>query len=103
MNSDHGMSPVFRLCDEYLTRWAVLDPVAAGMRGLSTSFGAATDYSPSGHAARTELIARTLAALSALPVADDADRLAALFLRARLDTQAAWPAAREPLRDLRCP
>jgi uncharacterized protein (DUF885 family) len=97
------MSPVFRLCDEYLTRWAALDPVAAGMRGLSGAFGAVTDYGPDGHAARAELITRTLAALPALPVTGDADRLAALFLRERLEAQAAWHATGEPLRDLRAP
>jgi uncharacterized protein (DUF885 family) len=103
MNTDHGTSPVFRLCDEYLTQWAALDPVAAGMRGLSGPFGAATDYSPDGHAARAELTARTLTALSALPVAGNADRLAATGLRERLETQAAWHAAGEPLRELRTP
>jgi uncharacterized protein (DUF885 family) len=103
MNSDHGTSPVFRLCDEYLTQWAALDPVQAGRRGLSVAFGAVTDYSPDGHAARAGLIARTLAALTDLPVADDADRLAALFLRERLEAQAAWHAAGEPLRELRTP
>jgi uncharacterized protein (DUF885 family) len=103
MNTDHGTSPVFRLCDEYLTRWAALDPVAAGMRGLSASFGAATDYGPDGHAARAELAGRTLTALSALPVAGNADRLAAAGLRERLGAQAAWNAAGEPLRDLRTP
>jgi uncharacterized protein (DUF885 family) len=97
------MSPVFRLCDEYLTQWAALDPVAAGMRGLSSAFGAATDYGPDGHAARAELIARTLTALGGLPVTSDADRLAALFLRERLRTQAAWHEAGEPLRELRAP
>ena len=103
MNADQVMSPVFRLCDDYLTQWAVLDPVAAGMRGLSGSFGAVTDYSPDGHAARAELISRTLAALSAVPVTGDADRLAALVLRERLEAQAAWHAAGEPLRELRTP
>jgi uncharacterized protein (DUF885 family) len=103
MNTDDGTSPVFRLCDEYLTRWAALDPVAAGMRGLSGSFGAATDYGPDGYAARAELISRTLAALAGLPVADDAGRLAALVLRERLEAQAAWHAAGEPLRELRAP
>ena len=117
------MSPVFLLCEEYLTQWAVLDPVAAGMRGLSGSFGAVTDYSPDGHAARAELISRTLAALAALPDTGlpdtgfpgaglpdtglpgtgDADRLAALLLRERLEAQAAWHVAGEPLRELRAP
>ncbi len=73
------------------------------MRGLSGTFGAVTDYGPDGHAARAELIARTLASLDALPVAGDADRLAALFLRERLAAQAAWHAAGEPLRELRSP
>src|SRR5437773_3740004 len=57
------MTEVFRLCDDYLTRWAALDPVAAGMVGLSGVFGAATDYGPDGFAAREELIATTLTAL----------------------------------------
>src|SRR6266480_3743274 len=38
------MTEVFRLCDDYITRWAALDPVSAGMVGLSGVFGAATDY-----------------------------------------------------------
>ena len=58
------MTAVFRLCDNYVTRSAALDPVSAGMRGLSTEFGAATDFSPDGDAARAELIASTLAALA---------------------------------------
>jgi uncharacterized protein (DUF885 family) len=103
MSSDQEMSPVFGLCDAYLTEWAALDPVGAGMRGLSTSFGAATDYSPDGNAARADLVAQTLSELPALPVNGDADRLAALFLRERLEAQAAWHAAGESLRDLRTP
>jgi uncharacterized protein (DUF885 family) len=148
VNADHATSPVFRLCDEYLTRWAALDPVAAGTRGLSGAFGAVTDYSPDGYAARAELVARTLAALADLPAPSpsasgvpvpgpsasgrsasglpglgvpvpgpsapgvpgpgvpgpgDADRLAALVLRERLEAQAAWHAAGEPLRELRAP
>ena len=46
MNTDPGSSPVFRLCDEYLTGWAALDPVAAGMRGLSGAFGAVNPGAP---------------------------------------------------------
>jgi uncharacterized protein (DUF885 family) len=103
VNTDLGLSLVFRLCDDYLTRWAGLDPVAAGMRGLSGAFGAATDYSPEGHVARAELISWTLAALSGLPVTGDADRLAAAGLRERLEAQAAWHATGEPLRELRAP
>jgi hypothetical protein len=32
------MTPVFQLCDDYVTRQAVLDPVAAGMGGITGSF-----------------------------------------------------------------
>jgi uncharacterized protein (DUF885 family) len=103
VNADQGISPVFRLCDQYLTQWAVLDPVAAGMRGLSAAFGAVTDYGPDGHAARAELVTQTLTALAAAPVTGEADRLAAVFLRERLEAQAAWHAAGEPLRELRTP
>jgi len=97
------MTAVFRLCDDYVTRSAALDPVSAGMRGLSTDYGAATDFSPDGNAARAELIASTLAALEPLPVSSDADRLAAAFLRERLEAQLAWYLAGEPLRQLRAP
>jgi hypothetical protein len=87
------MSEVFRLCDDYVTRSAALDPVAAGMRGLSEGFGAATDYGPDGSAAQEELIASTLAALGPVAVTSEADRLAAAYLRERLEAQLAGRAA----------
>jgi hypothetical protein len=34
------MTEVFRLCDDYIARRAALDPVAAGMIGLSGLTGA---------------------------------------------------------------
>ena len=97
------MTDVFRLCDDYITRWAALDPVAAGMRGLSEAFGAATDYGPDGNAARAELITSTLAALEPMALSSAADRLAAAFLRERLEAQLAWHQIQEPLRLLRTP
>ena len=102
------MTAVFRLCDDYVTRSAALDPVSAGMRGLSTEFGAATDFGPDGNAAREELIASTLAALAAAEASpagasSDGGRLAAAFLRERLEAQLAWHRAGEPLRQLRAP
>jgi uncharacterized protein (DUF885 family) len=97
------MPEVFRLCDDYITRWAVLDPVAAGMRGISGAFGAATDYGPDGYAAREELITSTLAALEPMAVTTEADRLAAAFLRERLEARLAWHRIGEPLRLLRTP
>jgi uncharacterized protein (DUF885 family) len=97
------MTPVFGLCDHYMTRWAALDPVAAGMQGITGSFGAATDYSPDGFAARAELISQTLAVLAPMAVTSDADRLAAGFLRERLEAQLAWHHLQEPLRLVRAP
>ena len=97
------MTPVFGLCDHYMTRWAALDPVAAGMQGITGSFGAATDYSPAGHAARAELITQTLADLAPMAVISAADRLAAGFLRERLEAQLAWHQLEEPLRLVRAP
>jgi uncharacterized protein (DUF885 family) len=105
------MTPVFQLCDEYVTRWAALDPVAAGTRGITAQFGAATDYSPAGYAARAELISQTLAGLDRLGdrmggrMGDmaEADRLAAGHLRERLEAELAWHQAQEPLRQLSTP
>jgi uncharacterized protein (DUF885 family) len=97
------MTPVFGLCDDYVTRWAGLDPVAAGMLGLTGAFGAATDYGPDGFAARAELIAATLAALEPMSLTSAADRLAAGFLRERLEAKLAWHQLNEPLRLVRAP
>ncbi len=97
------MTAVFELCDGYVTRWAALDPVAAGSHGITGTFCAATDYGPDGYAARADLMASTLAALGPLPVTSAADRLAATFLRERLEAQLAWQQAGEPLRDLSTP
>ena len=97
------MTPVFGLCDDYVTRAAALDPVAAGMQGLTGVFGAATDYSPDGFAARAELIAATLATLEPMSPTSAADRLAGGFLRERLEAQLAWHQLNEPLRLVRAP
>jgi hypothetical protein len=87
---------VFGLCDEYVTRQAALDPVAAGMRGITEAFSAATDYGPDGVTARAELISVTLTELGTLPVTSEADRLAAGYLRERLEAQLAWHQLGEP-------
>lgn len=95
------MTPIFALCDEYVRKLAVLDPVGAGARGIAGSFAPATDYGPDGHAARADLVRSTLAALDGLPVTSEADRHAAAHLRERLEAQAAWHDSGEHLRMLR--
>jgi len=99
------MTPVFRLCDDYVRRLAALDPVTAVVDGAGEPFIAGTDYGPDGIAARAELIASTLAALDAIPAgvpaASAADRNAAAFLRERLSAEADWYQIGEPWRLLR--
>jgi uncharacterized protein (DUF885 family) len=97
------VTAVFGLCDDYVTRWAALDPVSAGMLGITGAFGAATDYSPDGYAARADLMTATLAALQSMSMTSPADELAAGFLRERLEAQLAWHQLGEPLRLVRAP
>ncbi len=97
------MTPVFGLCDDYVTRWAALDPVEAEARGLAVAFGAATDYSPDGFKARAELKAATLAALGEMTVTSKADANAASFLLERLEAALAWHRTGESFRMLRSP
>jgi uncharacterized protein (DUF885 family) len=95
------MTPAFRLCDDYVRQRAALDPVMASEAGLREPFAAATDYGPSGIAARAGLIATTLKALSGIAVTSADDELAVAFLRERLTAEAAWHESGEPLRLLR--
>ena len=97
------MTPILRLCPDYIDQLAVLDPVHASVLGIGADYGAATDYSPDGDAARADLIRATLAALGRLPVTSEADRQAADHLRERLQAEEAWHASGEPLRLLRAP
>jgi uncharacterized protein (DUF885 family) len=96
------MTEMFRFCDDFVTRWAALDPIGIG-GFVAEPFRAATDYSPSGHEAWADLMTSALAALGGVPVTSDHDRLAAVHLRERLEAQLAWHRAGEPLRDLRTP
>jgi uncharacterized protein (DUF885 family) len=96
-------SPIFTLCDEYVFRWAALDPVAAGNDGIDAEFAAATDYSPDGDAARAALIVETLGGLASLRPQDEADVRAAAHLRERLEAELASHEIGEPLRAVAAP
>src|SRR6266511_4356875 len=91
-------SPIFDLCDEYVTRAALLDPVWATMRGIGGSVGAATDFGPEGVAARAELIGEMLRRLARLEPSTEEDRAAADFLGDRLGAERDWYDSGEPLR-----
>jgi uncharacterized protein (DUF885 family) len=96
------MTPMFRFCDDFVTRWAALDPVGIGGY-LAEPFGAATDYSPGGQEAWADLMSGTLAGLGSVPVTSERDRLAAAHLRERLEVQLALHRSGEQLRNLRTP
>jgi uncharacterized protein (DUF885 family) len=96
-------SPVFDLCDRYVTGLAALDPVWATMRGVSGAGGAATDYGPAGIEARADLTRSTLAELAGADAASPADEAAARFLRGRLEADLEAHDAGEPLRAVRAP
>ncbi|GIH74302.1 DUF885 domain-containing protein [Planobispora longispora] len=96
-------SPIFDLCDDYVTRSAALDPVGAAAEGIDVEFAATSDYGPDGYAARADLIRRTLGRLSALEPEGEADVRAAAHLRERLEAELAWHEIGEPLREVRAP
>lgn len=66
MSSTGEASPVFQVCERYVTGLAALDPIWATMRGVSGAGGVATDYGPAGIEARADLARATLAELAAV-------------------------------------
>jgi len=94
-------SPVYRLADEYVERFAALDPLTATGEGIAGHDHEMTDYSPDGAAERAEHDRATLRALAAIDITTDADRIAAEVMRERLELALAEHDAGERLRDLR--
>ena len=88
------------IADDYVTRSARLDPVAAAMYGIPGHEGELTDYSPVGAERRAELDRDTLAALAGIPVESDRDRRAAEAIRDRLERQIERHESGEHRRDL---
>ncbi|MGC5566295.1 DUF885 domain-containing protein [Streptomyces sp. FR-108] len=64
------------MCDDYVTRYADLDPVAATVRGIAGHEGRLTDYSPAGHRARYDLNTAALRAVGAARPRDAAEATA---------------------------
>lgn len=95
------MSPIYELAARYVDRSAVLDPITATSRGVVGHDAEMTDYSPDGNAARASLDRETLAELSRLRPAGEADRIAAEVMRERLQVALEQHEAGERLRDLR--
>lgn len=74
------------LADEFVARYVVLDPIAATEMGVKGHDHEMTDYSPAGHAARTELVRQTLRALDSVAPFDDTDRVTVAAMRFALGT-----------------
>jgi uncharacterized protein (DUF885 family) len=96
-------TPVYDLCERYVTGSAALDPVWGTMRGVAGTAGAATDYSPDGYGARADLMRATLTELATLRPQSPADEAAAAFLHGRLTAELEFSDSGETLRLLRAP
>src|SRR5262245_17750632 len=94
-------SSVYELADEYVERFAALDPLAASGEGITGHDHEMTDYSPDAIAERAEHDRAALRALDATAAIGDADRLAAGVMRERLELALEEHDAGERLRDLR--
>ncbi len=94
-------SPVYELAEQYVERFAALDPLAATGEGIAGHDHEMTDYSPDGAAERAEHDRATLHALDTIDVGNDADRIAAEVMRERLELGLVEYDAGERLRDLR--
>jgi uncharacterized protein (DUF885 family) len=96
-------SPIFDLCDEYVTRAAALDPVWATLRGIAGVSGSGTDYGPDGQAAQLDLIRATRHRLAGLDPSTVDDRAAAAHLDERLSAEQGWYEIGEPERLVAAP
>ncbi|MBV8949476.1 MAG: DUF885 domain-containing protein [Actinobacteria bacterium] len=90
-----------QLADQYVERFAALDPVEATDYGIKGHESEMTDYSPDGIAARAEDDRATLAAIRRVDRRDDRDRIAAESMQERLSVRVDQYDEGERLRDLR--
>jgi uncharacterized protein (DUF885 family) len=94
------VSEIYELSDQYVERYAALDPVGATLEGLTGHDHEMTDFSPDGHEERYEHDRATLRALDRAAVEDERDRIAADVLREMLETSAELYDTGEHLRTL---
>lgn len=95
------LSPVYALADRYVEESAALDPIGATAQGIAGHDTEMTDFSPDGIDRRGSHVRGVLAMLGEAPVAGERDRVAAAFMRERLNAQLALVDAGEGLRSLR--
>src|SRR6478736_5240929 len=92
---------IYEIADDFVERYATLDPVSATGEGISGHEHELTDYSPEGSAARDALVRETLGALATTAIAGERDRIAAEMMRERLDLSVSQYEHGEQLRSLR--
>lgn len=95
------MPTVFQIADEYVERFAALDPVEATDYGITGHEAEMTDYSPDATDERARADRDAVAALAAADRREDRDRIAAESMRERLSVRIDQHDAGERLRDLR--
>ncbi|MCP2262977.1 DUF885 domain-containing protein [Promicromonospora thailandica] len=88
------------VADDYVTRIAELDPMAATGMGLPGHDHELTDLSPAGHDARAQAGREVLAKLDGLEPADDVDRVTLSAMRERIGLELELHEAGEDLRNL---
>ncbi len=92
---------VYGIADQYVERYAALEPCGATYLGVAGHDHEMTDFSPDGIAERVQLARDTVAALDRAPQDDDDDRLAAAVQRDRLQRDIDFYDAEEDFRPLR--
>lgn len=88
------------LADSYVGELARLSPIQATDMGIPGHDDRLDDFSPEGHAERTALARRTLAALERIALVDDVDRVTRSAMRERLGLEVELFEAGEHLADL---
>src|SRR3954471_8304950 len=92
---------IYDIADDFVERYAVLDPVSATGEGIAGHDHELTDYSPAGSDARVALAREARAALDAAAQNGERDRIAAEMMTERLDLVVSQYEQGEELRDLR--
>jgi uncharacterized protein (DUF885 family) len=95
-----GPSPVFGVADQFVRRWAELEPTQGLIYGLAGTPGRLSDWSPQGRAQLADALRHGLAELDRTPPRDGADRRAAAVMRDRLESWLASAAAQDWARQL---
>jgi uncharacterized protein (DUF885 family) len=92
---------VTEISEQYVERFAALDPVVATFEGVPGHDDELTDYSPDGIAERLSHSRTVIAELASATVDDDEDRIAAEVLRRQLEVAVEVAEQGEELRPLR--